>query len=150
MTTAYDVPPEELIKKLTEKIKADGSFTPPEWAKYAKTGTHAERSPVQDDWWYTRVASVMRKIYLLGPIGTERLSAEYGGLRRRGSAPAHPRKGSRNIVRKILQQLEQAGYVVRTKRGRVITPEGRKVIDNLSHTILLELSAKNENLKKYL
>lgn len=150
MTTAYDVPPEELIKKLTEKIKADSSFTPPEWAKYVKTGPHTERSPVQDDWWYTRVASVMRKIYILGPIGTERLAAEYGGRRRRGSAPAHPRKGSRNIVRKILQQLEQAGYVARTKRGRVLTPEGRKVIDNLSHAILTELSTKNEKLKKYL
>lgn len=150
MTTAYDVPPEELIKKLTEKVKAEGKFTPPEWAKYVKTGCHTERSPVQDDWWYTRVASVMRKIYLLGPIGAERLAAEYGGLRRRGSAPAHPRKGSRNIVRKILQQLEQAGYVARTKRGRVITPAGRSLIDNLSHTILVELSAKNEALKKYL
>ncbi|MEM3395867.1 MAG: 30S ribosomal protein S19e [Thermoplasmata archaeon] len=150
MTTAYDVPPEELIKKLTEKIKADGSFTPPEWAKYVKTGTHVERSPVQDDWWYTRVASVMRKIYILGPIGVEKLATEYGGFRRRGAAPGHPRKGSRNILRKILQQLENAGYVARTKRGRVLTPNGRKVIDGLSHTILVELSAKNENLKKYL
>ncbi|MGC8913794.1 MAG: 30S ribosomal protein S19e [Thermoplasmata archaeon] len=150
MTTAYDVPPQELIKRLTETIKANGKITPPEWAKFVKTGTHTERAPVQDDWWYTRTASVMRKIYIHGPIGVERLAAEYGGLRRRGAAPGHPRKGSRNILRKILQQLEEVGYVSKTKKGRVLTPEGRKIIDNLSHKILLELTTTNESLKKYL
>jgi small subunit ribosomal protein S19e len=150
MTTGYDVPPEELIKKLTEKLKNSGKVVPPEWAKFVKTGTHTERAPVQDDWWYTRSASVMRKIYIRGPIGIETLASEYGGLRRRGAAPAHPRKGSRAILRKILQQLEGLGYVAKTKRGRVLTPEGRKVIDALAHQILLELSARDERLKKYL
>jgi ribosomal protein S19E (S16A) len=32
----------------------------------------------------------------------------------------------------------------------VLTPEGRKVIDALAHQVLLELSAKDERLKKYL
>ncbi|MDP8011229.1 MAG: 30S ribosomal protein S19e [Thermoplasmata archaeon] len=135
MATVYDVDPDVLLHELAERLKNE-NVTVPEWAKWVKTGVHREKAPFQDDWWYLRLASVFRKIYIMGPIGTSRLSAEYGGKRDKGTKPYHARKGSRSIVRKCLQQLEQLGYVEHHKNGRVVTPKGRSYLDKLSDEIL--------------
>ncbi len=151
MTTVFDVPAEPLLNRLAEHFRSEGKITPPEWAAFARTGVHTEKAPVQRDWWFLRTASVLRKVYLLGPIGTSRLAAEFGGARDGGSAPYHPRKGSGNIVRTALQQLEEAGYVsIREKRGRIVTPSGRKLLDRIAYDVLIGLAKENPQLTKYL
>src|SRR5439155_1449271 len=69
MTTAYDVPPLLRIERIKEKLQAEGKIKPPEWAAFARTGVNTEKAPVQKDWWYRRVAAVLRKVYLHGPVG---------------------------------------------------------------------------------
>ncbi|OGS49939.1 MAG: 30S ribosomal protein S19e [Euryarchaeota archaeon RBG_16_68_12] len=150
MTTAYDVPAERLLSRLADHLRSEGKVSPPEWAPFVRTGIHTENAPIQKDWWYLRVASVLRKVYLLAPVGTSRLSAKFGGARDGGSAPYHPRKGSRNIVRTALQQLEEAGYVtIREKRGRVITPAGQKLLDRLAYEVLIDMAKTNPQMMKY-
>ncbi len=135
MVTVYDVDPDVLLKELAERLKKE-DVKVPEWANWVKTGVHREKGPVQDDWWYLRLASVFRKIYIMGPIGTSRLAAEYGGKVDRGTKPYHARKGSRSIVRKCLQQLESLGYVEKNKKGRVVSPKGRSYLDKLAEELL--------------
>jgi small subunit ribosomal protein S19e len=130
MTTVKDVPVAKLIDATKEKLKTVESVKPPEWMKFAKSGAHAYRPPEQQDFWYIRAASILRKIYLEGPVGTARLRTFYGGRKRRGYKPAHFKRGSGNIVRKILMQLESAGFVVKTPHGRKISPKGQKFLDN--------------------
>ncbi len=148
MVTVYDVPPEKLIASVAEKLKEE-KIEPPEWSRWVTTGVHKEKGPEQEDWWYIRLASVLRKIYIMGPIGTSRLAAEYGGKEDRGSKRYKARKGSRAIVRKALQQLESLGYVKKDKKGRVITPKGRSFMDNVAHEIMKELVKENPELEKY-
>ena len=68
MVTVYDVPAEQLILKTAQKLKENDKIVPPDWAEFVKTGRHTERAPSQDDWWYTRAASILRKLYVKGPI----------------------------------------------------------------------------------
>jgi small subunit ribosomal protein S19e len=111
---------------------------------------HTQKGPTQKDWWYRRVAAVLRKVYIHGPVGTTRLAAEFGGSRDRGSAPYHPRRGSRSIAREAMQQLESLGLLAKAdKRGRVISPQGRKLLDRVSHEILMEIAKTNPELTKY-
>lgn len=150
MTTAFDVPADLLIERLTTELKASGKVRPPEWAPFVRTGVHTENAPRQPDWWYRRLAAVLRKIYTMGPIGTSRLAAEFGGKRDDGSAPSHPRKGSGSIARECVQQLETLGYVAKADiRGRRVTPAGQRLLDGHAHAILIELAAKNPELTKY-
>jgi len=130
MTTAKDVPAAKLIDAAKERLKGIEGIKPPEWMKFAKSGAHAYRPPEQQDFWYIRAASVLRRIYLDGPVGTSRLRTYYGGRKRRGYKPAHFKRGSGNIVRKILLQLDAAGFVAKTPKGRKITPKGQKFLDN--------------------
>ena len=140
MVTVYDVPAEKLILKVSEKLKENDKIVPPEWAEFAKTGIHTEREPVQQDWWYTRAASIMRKLYVKGPMGTSKLAGEYGGFNDRGCKPNKAVKGSRNIVRKCLIQLQDAGLLEATqdKQGRKISPAGQKLLDNSAKEVFDE------------
>jgi small subunit ribosomal protein S19e len=150
MTTANDVPADRLIRKMAEKLKADQRVKAPEWAPFVKTGLHAERGPTQADWWHSRLAAVLRKVYLQGPIGADKLSQTFGGTRDRGSKPNRAAKGSRSIARHSLKQLEVCGYVVPQKKlGRIVTPEGRRFVDNTSHEVIQELAKENPAMAKY-
>ena len=150
MTTAYDVPPALLIERIKDHLQKEGKIKPPEWAAFARTGVHTEKAPTQSDWWYRRVAAVLRKVYIRGPVGTTRLAAEFGGRRDDGSAPYHPRRGSRSIAREAMQQLESIGLLAKTeKKGRNISAQGRKLLDSLAHQILLELATTRPELAKY-
>jgi small subunit ribosomal protein S19e len=137
MVTVYDAPSDKLIENVAQKLKDSGAVNPPEWAEFAKTGVHTEKAPVQADWWYTRAASVLRKVYVKGPIGTSKLAAEYGGAVDRGSQPNKAAKGSRSIIRKSLMQLESAGLVAKNKsNGRVVTPKGQALLDNAAKEVI--------------
>jgi len=136
MVTVYDVPSEKLIANVAQKLKDSGAVNPPEWAEFAKTGVHTEKAPIQADWWYTRAASVLRKVYIKGPNGTSKLAAEYGGFNDRGSKPNRAVKGSRSIIRRSLMQLESAGLVAKNKNnGRVVTPKGQALLDNAAKEV---------------
>lgn len=150
MPTVFDVPPGLLIERLKDRLQKEGKLKPPEWAPFARTGVHTEKAPTDPEWWYRRVAAVLRKVYVQGPVGTARLSAEFGGRRDDGSAPYHPRRGSRSIARAAMQQLEALGYIAKTERkGRVITPQGRRMLDKMSTELLKELARDRPELAKY-
>jgi len=151
LPTPYDVSASQFIPRLAKHIKDRvDQVQPPPWALMVKTSTHTQRQPEDLDWWFTRAASILRKVYLQGPVGIERLRARYGGRKSLGVRRQHARKGGGSNVRKILQQLETAGLVEPTKgRGRVLTKEGRRVLDKIASEVKEELEKDLPELKKY-
>jgi small subunit ribosomal protein S19e len=91
--------------------------------------------PEDPDWWFTRAAAVLRRVYVDGPLGVERMRSFYGGNKNRGSRPNAFRKGSGSILRKSLQQLEAAGLIIHDKTGRRVSPAGMSFLDNLSQEV---------------
>lgn len=133
---ALGVKADQLINRLKDELKQYKELEPPSWSYFAKTGVHRERPPEQPDWWYIRAASVLRRIYVEGPIGVSRLRTRYGGRQNRGQAPEHFRRGSGKIIRTILQQLEQAGLVKKVeKRGRKPTEKGIQLLERLAEEL---------------
>ncbi|MGD0159289.1 MAG: 30S ribosomal protein S19e [Candidatus Bathyarchaeia archaeon] len=151
MITPNDVPASMLIKKLAKYLKENvDAVTPPAWASMVKTGTHVEKQPQDPDWWYVRSASLLRKIYIHGPIGIEKLRADYGGRKNYGVKPSHAAKAGGSIVRKALQQLEAAGYIETFKpRGRRSTREGRKLLRELAQELGKELVKDLPEMERY-
>lgn len=151
MTTAYDVPSDILIERLSFYMKETvREVFPPEWASYVKTGSHVERVPQNPDWWYIRSASLLRKLYMKGPIGVSRLRKEYGGRKRKGVAPSHFAKSGGNIIRSILQQLEQAGLAeMANNDGRKVSGKGRSLLDAMATQVKRDLDRERPELKKY-
>ena len=133
-----DVPIQKLIEKLSEELKKNESIKPPDWSKYVKTGVSEERPPLQKDWWFLRSAAVLRKIYINGPVGVQRLRTAFGGRRRRGHKGAHHKKAGGKILRLIIQQLEKSGYIQKVdkpKKGRIVTSKGQGLLNKISKEI---------------
>ncbi len=135
MTTLYDVPANKLIELTATKLKSDERVIPPEWASWVKTGMHREHPPQNDDWWYVRCAALLRRIAMDGPVGTQRLRSVYGGKTDNSSKPERFVKGSGSIIRKAMQQLENAGFVKTTPKGREISSQGRSLLDNSAYEL---------------
>lgn len=131
---------DRLITKASEELQKTGGIKPPEWAKFAKTGVSRERRPQQENWWYIRSASILRKISIYSPLGVSRLSRIYGSRKRRGHKSEHKRPASGAVIRKICQQLESAGLIRSDgKKGKRITPKGNDFLKKIAKSI------KNQN-----
>ena len=133
MTTVYDVHGQNLVLNLAEALKNFESIVIPDWSLSAKTAAHKENAPDTDDWWYMRSASVLRKIYLEGPLGTERLARMYSGSKDRGGKPNRSHPGGRKIIRTVMKQLEAAELITYEKgKGRKISPRGQSMLDGIA------------------
>ena len=151
MPTVYNVPADKIIKRIAEYLKENvPEVSPPPWAAFVKTGSHPENTPQNPDWWYIRSASLLRKIYINGPIGIARLRKEYGGRSRKGNVGKHKKSGGAAIIRASLQQLEEAGLVKKAeKKGRIMTDKGISLLDSLAAEIQRRLEKSIPELKKY-
>ena len=149
MTTVFDIPADALIAKVADELKNESAIKAPEWAEFAKTGIHKEMPPENPDWWYVRSAAVLRRIYVDGPIGVERMRSVYGGVQDRGSRPSHFRKGSGSIARKVMQQPEAAGYLEEVVSGRSVSAKGRKFLDNIAYSLKEQAVKDAPGLAKY-
>jgi len=152
MPTMYDVPATELIEELAKDLKNVKEIKAPEWAIYVKTGVHKERPPKREDWWHVRAASILRSVSRLGPVGVQKLRTKYGGRKNRGHQTEHTFKGSGNIIRKILQQLETAGLIKKGEKGvhkgRIIAPKGISMMDKAALKIYKEIKVKKSEQPK--
>lgn len=78
------------------------------------------------------------------------MRAKYAGRKDMGVRPEHVRKGAGSNIRKLFQQLEAAGLVETVKgQGRVLTSEGRRLLDTMATEIKKELEKKIPELAKY-
>lgn len=149
MAKVYDVPADVLISRLADILKNE-DIPAPSWTPFVKTGVHADKPPQNRDWWYTRCASLLRKIYLHGPIGINELCKEYGGGKPHGYGAAHHRDAGGAIIRNAIHSLEKLGYLDKVeKKGRVASKQGMQKLDKLATEILKELVAENPQLKVY-
>jgi len=151
MATAYDVPADKLIEEIVKELKKMKDLEIPSWVKFVKTGAHKERPPEQDDWFYYRLASLLRTVYMRGPVGVSRLRTKYGGRKRRGHKPERSYKAGGALIRKGLQILEKLGFVTKVekpRKGRVITPKGRGFVDKIATRIYKELTMRSTEAKE--
>ncbi|AAT42788.1 30S ribosomal protein S19e [Picrophilus oshimae] len=149
MVDVKKVPADLLINDVASKLKSM-NIEQPEWVSYLKDGMGKQKSWDQEDWYYTRLASMMRKLYLYGNLGIMHMSEEYGGKVDRGTKRYHPAAGSRYIVRQLFKKLEELGLVKKEKTGRVLSPQGRSMLDKSAAEVLKKLVEKNKELEKYL
>jgi len=133
----YTVEPAKLIQSIAEKLKEYPEIVPPEGSRFWKTAFFKELAPVEEDFWYIRCASLLRKINKFGEIGVNRLRKKYGGRNRKGSGLNHSAKASGKIIRVALQQLEKAHLIEKTeKNGRKIAKEGHSLLERTAYSIL--------------
>merc|ERR1711907_117891 len=124
------------------------------WADHIKTAKRKQMPPQNSNWFYTRIASIARQLYIHPKgIGVGALARFYGGRERNTTCKKHFSRSSRGIIRYALKVLKKLGFVetVKTsseKQMRRLTSKGLSDLDN----IVLNCKEKNfiaENEKEF-
>ena len=143
--TVKDVPAGDFIKAYAAFLKKNDKVEIPAWLEFVKTGIGKELSPYDQDWLYTRIAAIARKIYLRPHLGVSTLQHIFGGNRNNGTNRSHHIHAAGKVIRYSLQQLEKLGVVSKDKKysikkfSRVITPQGQKELDIIASNIGKEI-----------
>ena len=139
--TVKDVPADAFIKACAEFLKRQPKFDVPKWHDIVKTATVKEFAPYDEDWFFVRSASILRKVYLRKGTGVGALKKWYGASsgQHRGTRKAHFTTASGAIIRKSMHELEKLEMMEHDDDGgRVITSKGRAEMDriagNIDHT----------------
>merc|ERR1711899_507225 len=131
-----DVDQQRFTVALAAFFKKSGKVKLPEWVDIVKTNVAKELAPYDEDWYYTRLASMARHIYVRSPVGVSTMTKIYGVRRNNGSCPSHWRRGSGSVARKGLQTLEQLKLVEKDANGgRRLTSQGRRDLDRIAAQI---------------
>lgn len=138
MSSALDVDANKLLARAARKIREAG-VQQPAFVGIVKSGAHNERPPEQEDFFYTRCASIMRQAYIRNIVGVQRLRLHYGGKKNRGVRPQAHRRAGGSTIRKAFQALEKAGLMEKVekgeRRGRNLTAKGRKLLDQAAKEV---------------
>merc|ERR1712080_761341 len=129
--TVKDVPADEFIKRQPK-------FDVPKYHDIVKTGVIKEFAPYDEDWFYVRSTSILRKVYLRKGTGVGALKKWYGGSNgtHRGTRKAHFTTASGAIIRKAMLELEKLEMMEHScDGGRVITSKGRAEMDRIAGNI---------------
>merc|ERR1712010_127903 len=131
-----DVDQQQFTVALAAFLKKSGKVKLPEWVDLVKTNVAKELAPYDEDWYYTRLASMARHIYVRSPVGVATMTKIYGVRRNNGSCPSHWRAGAGGIARKGLQALEQLKLVEKDSNGgRRLSSQGRRDLDRIAAQI---------------
>ncbi|MCW1292262.1 MAG: 40S ribosomal protein S19 [Candidatus Rehaiarchaeum fermentans] len=141
MSKPNEVNQTALVEEIAKILKEEKIVVPPPWADFVKTGVAKERPPLRKDWWYIRAASILRRLYYENgkPVGVNRLARVYGSKTKNTRSKRVFKKGSRNIIRKILMDLEKKGLIMKVEKGvhkgRILTLKGKNLIRTAANRI---------------
>lgn len=133
MANINDVDASEIIKLAAERLK--GKIKKPEYVNYVKSGASKERVPEDPDFWYIRTASVLRQVYVNGPVGVSKLRTRYGSRKQHVVHHHHHMPAGGSMISDAFKELEGLDYVKKTGKGRIITPKGKSFLDKLSNEV---------------
>ncbi len=135
MANIFEADAQKLINLASSRLKESG-IAKPAYIPYVKTGPGKERVPASEDFFYFRCASVLRQVYMNGPIGISKLRTKYGAKRQHVVHRHHHARSGGSIIKDAFDALEKKGYIKTTKQGRVMTPAGKSFLDKLSNEII--------------
>ncbi len=135
MANVLEADAQKLIEVTAGRLKESG-IPRPKYIDYVKSGAGKERVPESEDFFYFRCASVLRQVYLKGPIGISKLRTKYGSKRAHWVRRHHHYRAGGSVIKDAFDALEKKGYIKTTKTGRIITPGGKSFLDKLSNEIV--------------
>merc|ERR1712110_1241654 len=143
-----DVPAHEFIEVFAQHLKKGNKIKMPDWAQYVKTGCQKELAPYDNDWLYTRAASIAYQIYMRKKVGVNGTRKHYGTGARRGTRRPHQRSVAGKNIRYCINQLATAGILATVTLqgddgstipvGKALTKKGTTDMDRIAASLIKE------------
>lgn len=124
----YEVRPEKFNEALKSYIKSTNKVVPPQDHDIMKTGEGRQQAPTEDDWYFTRMASIMRQISIRGEVTPEFLAEKYGNRKNRGCRPSKYVGAYRELGVSVLENLKNMGWINTESSQDMLTEKGKTVV----------------------
>ena len=142
--TVLDVPSSQFINALADYFKEKNIIKVPKYAPLVKTSKSNDCEPISQDYIYYRAAAICRKLYLTKSknLGVGSLRSMFSKKQRRGSQPPRTFRAGGKIIRELVIQLKNAGYIQNyggeeeTNSGLFLTKTGRSELDKIASGLL--------------
>ena len=136
MATVKDIPADKFIAALALHLEQSNKFPAPKNVDIIKTSRVNELAPLNEKWYYVRLAAVFRQIYIHNGIGAGQLAIAFGGNGTTSIAhkKEHTYSGARGNIRYAMKQLDAAKFTAQKKgkNGRFLTDAGRRELDTVA------------------
>nr|7QCA_ST0 Chain ST0, 40S Ribosomal protein S19 [Spraguea lophii 42_110]7QJH_RT0 Chain RT0, 40S Ribosomal protein S19 [Spraguea lophii 42_110]7QJH_ST0 Chain ST0, 40S Ribosomal protein S19 [Spraguea lophii 42_110]8BR3_ST0 Chain ST0, 40S Ribosomal protein S19 [Spraguea lophii 42_110]8P5D_ST0 Chain ST0, 40S Ribosomal protein S19 [Spraguea lophii 42_110]8P60_RT0 Chain RT0, 40S Ribosomal protein S19 [Spraguea lophii 42_110]8P60_ST0 Chain ST0, 40S Ribosomal protein S19 [Spraguea lophii 42_110] len=140
-TEIFKVRHDTFIPALSEYLRTNKTVVPIKNFDIIKTSRGKETSPLDINWYYTRAASIIRKLLISKaknekPLSIVRFSSEYGCAKDRGNRPNKHVRASKGIIIKILNDLQEKGWVEKKENGWTLKKEAEEVSKQLIEKLI--------------
>ena len=144
-TTVLDVPANTFIKELASFFKEKNVIKPQKWSNLVKCSHANEVVPLDPDYMFYKAAAIARILYVTKSkaIGVGSLRSFFGKKMRRGVEPPKFMKAAGKIIRELVKQLKNNGYVENygakgnsVTYGMVLTKQGRTELDKIASKVM--------------
>ena len=143
--TVLDVPANKFINELAAFFKEKNIIKVPKYAPLVKSSRANDCEPINPDYIFYKAAAIARKLYVTKSknIGVGSLRVMFSKKERRGSQPPKTFRAGGKIIREIVIQLKNAGYVKNyggkedeTNSGLFLTQKGRSELDKIASGLM--------------
>jgi len=146
--TVKDVPAKDFIEAFAKHLKKGNKIAIPEWGSYVKTACFKELAPYDNDWLYTRAASIAYQVYMRKKVGVNGMRKHYSTGARRGTRKPHGRIVAGKNIRYCINQLATAGIIASVNLqgddgssipvGKALTKKGTTDMDRIASALIKE------------
>ena len=145
--TVLDVPANKFVNQLASFFKEKNIIKVPKYALLVKTSKSNDCEPIDPDYIFYRAAAICRKLYLTKSknLGVGSLRVMFSKKQRRGCQPPKTFRAGGKIIRELVIQLKNAGYIQNyggkdkeeeTNSGLFLTKKGRSELDKIATSLM--------------
>ena len=143
--SVLDVPSNKFINQLAAFFKEKNIIKIPKYAPLVKTSRAHDCEPIDPDYIFYKAAAICRKLYVTKSknVGVGSLRVMFSKKERRGSQPPKTFRAGGKIIRELVIQLKNGGYIQNyekkddeTNCGLMLTKTGRSELDKIASGLM--------------
>ena len=142
--TVLDAPANKLINQVAAFFKEKNIIKVPKYALLVKTSKSNDCEPINPDYIFYKAAAICRKLYVTKSknVGVGSLRSMFSKKQRRGCQPPKTFRAGGKIIRELVIQLKNAGYIQNyggeeeTNSGLFLTKTGRSELDKIASGLM--------------
>ena len=143
--SVFDAPASKLVNAVAAFFKEKNIIKMPKYAPLVKTSRANDCEPINPDYIYYKAAAICRKLYVTKSknLGVGSLRSMFSKKERRGSQPPRTFRAGGKIIRELVIQLKNAGYIQNYGKneeesncGLYLTKTGRSELDKIASGLM--------------
>lgn len=131
MEQVYRVKAAPLIEAIKETLKSNEGITLPKDVDLIKTSHGKQYSPEDANWFYTRMASIVRYSMCKGTVSLKGLRRKYSCRKNAGARPSRYAKGSEFVIESAIEQLIKIQWLDFANKQDILTPSAKEILSEI-------------------